>query len=109
MKSKIKPKMTGSKNDRANAEPQEHVVVFGTQRIGAIYALRAGINPKRIRLATEGMEAFRGVTGAITVVRVSDEVWQPPTNPCALRTRETEQALKEARQAGVRIKDVFLD
>lgn len=96
--------------DRTDSAPEGHVVVFGTQRIGAIYALRAGINPRRIILATQGMEALRRIsTGGITVVRVSEEAWQPPTNPCASRTRETEQALKTLREDGVAIRDVMLD
>jgi hypothetical protein len=85
------------------------VVVFGSQRIGAIYALRTGIDPRRIRLATGG-EAMAGLlSGPITVVRVSDEEWQPPTYPCARRTQETEQALKRLAQEGATIRDVFLD
>lgn len=109
MKSKIKPK--GIKHDRTDSGPGEHVVVFGTQRIGAIYALRNGIDPRRIILCTQGVEALRGIrAGGITVVRVTQDAWQPTTNPCATRTREVEQALKEGVEAKLfTIKTVRLD
>ncbi len=108
--SKQKRKIGKLSHDRTNASSEGHVVVFGTQRIGAIYALRAGIDPRRVRLCTEGMEALHGSHAlGITVVRVSEDAWQPPTNPCAARTREVEQALKTLREGGVAIRDVMLD
>lgn len=86
------------------------IIVFGTQRIGAIYALRNGLNPKRIRLATHGEHHLQGFSGGtITVVRVSEEVWKPSTHPCELRTKETEQALKALEAAGTTINTVLLD
>jgi hypothetical protein len=100
----------GRLSHEANTRPSPSiVVVFGTQRIGAIYALREGIDPGRIRLATGGDEMARLLSGPVTVVRVSDEAWQPPTHACARRAQETEQALKALREDGITIRDVILD
>lgn len=94
----------------SNVKRQAPVIVFGTQRIGAIYALRAGIDPNRIRLATHGADHLRGLSsGTITVVRVPKEYWTPSTFPCEKRVAETEQALKAFGQAGGTIEDVWMD
>jgi hypothetical protein len=87
------------------------VIVFGTERIGAIYALRKGLPRSSIRLATGGAEMARLLSGreSITVVRVDPEVWKPSTHPCELRTQETEQALKAFEKAGGLIKTVWMD
>jgi len=97
-------------NARDAHNPLPPIVVFGTERIGAIYALRRGLNPRSIRLATGGAEMARLLSGAesITVVRVDPEVWKPSTHPCELRTKETEQALKALEQAGTVITTVRL-
>lgn len=93
----------------ASKEPSEHVVIFGSQRIGAIYALRNNLDPRSIRLATGGAEMARLLSGPITVVRVSEEAWRPSTHPCELRTKETEQALKRLEQEGAEITTVRMD
>jgi len=85
------------------------IIVFGSQRIGAIYALRNGLNPNRVKLATMGGDVLKGFKGvSVTVVRVPKDVWVPPTFPCERRVAETEQALKAFAEAGGSVEDVFL-
>lgn len=76
------------------------VVVFGSQRIAAIWALRNQIRESDVVLATHGAEAFQGVLGPLHVVRVSEEVWKPPTFPCEKRVAETEQEINRIRRNG---------
>jgi hypothetical protein len=89
------------------AEP--FVVVFGTQRIGAIYGLRNNLNPEQIVLATAGADGFRGRHGSVTVVRVRDDIWKAPTFACEKRCAETEATLKALEEAGVEVNTVWMD
>lgn len=57
------------------------------------------MNPRKIRLATNGVDMLRGAT-SVTVVRYPDEWWEPPTHPCANRVREVEDELKRIKQTG---------
>lgn len=84
------------------------VVVFGNQRHGAIYALRKGIDPSTIIIATKGAPAFHGVVGPITVVRVPEEVWKPTTFACENRVRETEAEIKRILHSGEEVTEVML-
>lgn len=107
-KTKIGKTPDGTRAARNTVPP---IVVFGTQRIGAIYALRRGLDPGSVRLATGGAEMASLLSGAesITVVRVDPEVWKPSTDPCKRRAQETEQALKALEAAGTTITNVLLD
>jgi len=102
-----KKRKSGSSNATPISEP--FVVVFGSQRIGAIYGLRNNVRPEQIVLATAGADGFRGRHGSVTVVRVSDDIWKAPTFPCERRCAETEQALKALEEAGVEVKTVWMD
>lgn len=85
------------------------VVVFGTQRIGAIWALRNKVDPNTVRLATHGADRLRNLTGTIIVVRVAKDVWEPWSHPCAARVRETEDELKRFKARGGTIVESVLE
>lgn len=80
-------------------------VIFGSQRIAAIWTLRNRVDPNKVMLATAGADKLRGVKGPITVVRVSKEAWVPPTSACERRVHEVVGRLKELKQQGVEIKE----
>lgn len=87
----------------------ETVVVFGTQRIGAIYALRNGRDPKSVVLSVQGGDAIRGFAGgSIRVVRVSESDWKPSTTACERRSREMELELKRLKREGIEITEEVL-
>jgi hypothetical protein len=77
----------------------ETVVVFGSQRIAAIWALRNGKKVDDIILATQSarLPFPEKVKGDVMIIRTSAENWEPTTNPCAARVRETEQWLRDVR------------
>jgi hypothetical protein len=82
----------------------ETVVVFGSQRIAAQWALRNKVRGDAVLLATEpGRLVGRDVGGYVAVVRVPEEYWLPTTHPCEKRVRETEQWLKEFKRKGGKI------
>lgn len=81
-------------------------VVFGSERIGAIWGLRNNVSPHDTVLATEGAEGMKDIGSEITVVRVSEHAWKPTTFPCEKRTAETEQELNRIRRNGGKITEV---
>lgn len=74
-------------------------VMFGNQRHSAIYALRHGLNPRDIPVATQA-DVLRGVNEPVTAIRLPSHIWLPTTFPCENRVRETEAELKRIKQAG---------
>lgn len=84
-------------------------VVFGSQRIAAIWTLRNRVDPNKVMLATAGAERLRGAKGPVTVVRVSEEAWAPPTHACEQRVREVVERLKDMKQQGVEIKEEVME
>lgn len=102
-------KKIGNKGRVAQPAPQSVVVVFGSQRIGAIYGLRNNKRPDQIILATAGADGLRGRYDSVTVVRVADDVWKAPTFACEKRCAETEQTLKALEEAGVEVNTVWMD
>ena len=80
-------------------------VVFGSQRIAAIWALRNRVDPNKVMLATAGAEKLQGAVGPISVVKVSQEAWVPPTSACERRVREVVGCLKDMKRQGVAIKE----
>jgi hypothetical protein len=77
-------------------------VMFGNQRHSAIYALRHGLNPRDIPVATQA-DVLMGVNEPVTAIRLPKHIWVPTTFPCENRVRETEAALKGLKQTGVEI------
>lgn len=84
----------------------ETVVVFGSQRLAAIWALRHGMKPSDMILATQP-ERLRALKekGLVHVVRVPPGYWAPATFPCEVRVRETEAELKGYKSNGGEVKE----
>jgi len=69
------------------------VVIFGSERLGELYARRNAINPRKIVLATQPQK-LKGVVGPVKVVKFPEEWWSPTTSACEGRVRDTKDALK---------------
>lgn len=72
-------------------------VVFGSDRIASIWALRNKVPRDQVVLATHPDEVEK-LKGPITVVRVSQEAWKPTTFPDEIRVKDTEQHLKDHKK-----------
>jgi len=72
-------------------------LMFGNQRHASIYALRKNLDPKAIRIATR-VDSLKGVSGAVTAIRLPEHVWKPTTFNCEKRVREAEDTLKKIKQ-----------
>lgn len=76
--------------------PQQ-AIVFGSERIATIWALRNDVPRENVVLATDPV-AVEKLVGPVTVVRVSKDEWQPTTFPDENRVRQTEDLIKEHKK-----------
>ena len=86
----------------------KQAVVFGTDRIASIWALRNNVSRDSVILATHP-EEVEEMTGPVKVVRVSDEEWQPTTFPDETRVKETEKVLKALKRGGQEVMEEILE
>jgi hypothetical protein len=75
--------------------PQQ-AVVFGTERIASIWALRNDVPRENVVLATQP-DKVKKLKGPVTVVRVKEEEWKPSTFPDENRVKDSEQHLKDRK------------
>jgi hypothetical protein len=83
--------------------PQQ-AVVFGSDAIATKWAKKHGIDKKDVVLATHP-DRVEAMEGAITVVRVTEEEWQPTTFPDEKRVAETEKILKKHKRKGEEVQE----
>jgi hypothetical protein len=81
------------------------VVVFGSERLGELWARRNAYNPRKVMLATHGADKLMGHQGPITTVRFASDIWEPVSSPCANRVREVEDAIKRHKKMGGEVND----
>lgn len=87
--------------------PQQ-AVVFGSDLTATKWAKKNDVPRENVVLATHP-DDVEDMVGPVTVVRVSEEAWQPTTLPDEARVRDTEKALKAHKKKGEEVQEVMVD
>jgi hypothetical protein len=90
--------------------PSVHVI-FGTDLLRKRYVDGRKLWGQYAILATEPQRLedilnFHAFGVQLVAVRYPKNVWEPPTHPCGVRVRETEELLAESKRLGAIVTEV---